>query len=779
MKTAFYNQEPTNASSLVPPGREHWWRQYFDHTEDALLVCRAEGIVEEANPRAVHLLALPEATGCPNLLDFVAPVSLREFAGALRHGLHRAESLSSVRLVMRDGAPPLVDAQITPLEDGFALVMLRDASRRWRMESHAQRLMTAIDATPDVIFLTDAEFRLTFVNSAFQIVTGYTIEDALGRPADFLRAPNQEAALGCCRQHLDNDVDWSGELINRRADGTEYFVQANVSPIFDPHGIRIGYAVFERDISLLKHLQEELRRERNVVTSIIDSLDAAIYTLDREFRLAHVNNFSERLPLRHGWLSWEEKPRPGVSLIEAIPDPAHRDQIKAAMEQVLADGRLYETPAPDPVHRRHWFVRIAPWRHEGRILGLIYKVTDQTRLNELQSQLYQAQKMETIGALAAGVAHDFNNLLQAIRGHVALMQLEERLPAKFTEPVQQIDQAAARAAEITQQLLTFSRASDENEVVLDFNQVIVEAANMARRSLKQKIELKLEPASSPACCRLDATRAQQMLLNLCVNAIDAMPEGGKLTLANEIVALSPALAVKHELRSGERYVKCTVRDTGTGIPADVIDKIFDPFFTTKARGKGTGLGMSIVHGVVRHAHGFVEIETEVGRGTAFHVYLPEQSAAGAITTSPPARKKLRRGSGRVLVVDDLDLVRDFARTFLEASGYTVQLAASGEEALEILGREEKPMDLVLTDFNMTGITGQQLIREISVRWPTTKCILASGYLEAEERTLVEEHLGARILNKPFNIREAAELIAQLLAGPEEKPTAPGTGLRPE
>jgi len=767
LKTAFYPLEPPDAIRPVPPARGHWWRRFFDHSEDALLVCRLEGTIEEANPRAIHLLALPDNALCPTLFDFIAPTSTRAVAERLRQVASRQETVPGVRLVVRAAAPQRVDLQITPLDEGFALVQLRDASRRWRMESHAQRLMTAIDATPDVIFLTDAEFRLTFVNSAFQVVTGYTIEDALGRSTEFLRAPGQETVLRSCQQHLDNDVDWSGELTNRRADGTEYVVQANVSPIFDLEGDRIGFAVFERDIGPLKRLQEELRRERNVVSSIIDSLDAAIYTLDREFRLAHVNNFSERLPLRHGWLSWEEKPKPGVPLLDAIPDAAHREQIKSAMEQVLADGRMYETPAADPVHRRHWFVRIAPWRHEGKILGLIYKVTDQTRLNELQSQLYQAQKMETIGALAAGVAHDFNNLLQAIRGHVALMQLEDGLPKRFTEPVQQIDQAATRAAEITQQLLTFSRASDENEVVLDFNDVIAEAANMVRRSLKQKIELRIEPAGRPAGARLDATRAQQMLLNLCVNAIDAMPNGGRLSLTNELVELSPALAVKHELRTGGKYVKCTVRDTGTGIPPDVIDRIFDPFFTTKAKGKGTGLGMSIVHGVVRHAHGFVEIETEVGKGTAFHVYLPEQAATGAPAAAQPSRRKLQRGSGRVLVVDDLDLVRDFARTFLEASGYTVQVAASGEEALEILGSEAKPMDLVLTDYNMTGITGQQLIREISVRWPTTKCILASGYLEADERTLVEEHLGARILNKPFNIREAAELIARLLTVPAE------------
>src|SRR5690606_25385916 len=289
--------------------RERWWRLFFDHSEDALVVCRPDGTIEEANPRAMHLLALAEAAVRPTLFDFLAPASARAVADTLKQDNSRQETLAGVRLMVGQGVPQIADLLITPLDDGFSVVQLRDASRRWRMESHAQRLMTAIDATPDVIFLTDSEFRLTFVNSAFQVVTGYTIEDALGRPADFLRSPGQEASLLACRQHLENEVDWSGELVNRRADGSEYAVQANFSPIVDLVGERLGYAVFERDISLLKRLQEDLRRERNVVVSIMDSLDAAIYTLDRDFRLAHVNNFSERMPLRHGWLSWSGKPK--------------------------------------------------------------------------------------------------------------------------------------------------------------------------------------------------------------------------------------------------------------------------------------------------------------------------------------------------------------------------------------------------------------------------------------------------------------------------------------
>jgi len=767
VKTAFFNSDSGDPVQPFPKSRERWWRCFFDQSDDAHLVCRSDGTIEEANLRAIHLLGLSNEKASPSLFQSLSPENVARASELTRRESGRQETLTTVRLITDGRIVHIVDLQFTPLDGGFTLVVIKDASRRWRMESHAQRLMTAIDATPDVIFLTDADFRLTFVNSAFQSVTGFNIEEALGQPIDFLRAPGQDGTLAACRDNLLDEKDWSGELMNRRQDGSEYPVEASISSIFDFQGERLGFAAFERDITLKKRLQEDLRRERNLVVSINDSLDAAIYTVDREFKLTHVNNFWERMPLKHGWLVWGGKPRPGMPFLNAIANEERRHQIKLAMEGVLETGRPYESQVSDPAQRKNWFIRISPWRHEGRITGLIYSVTDQTRVHELQSQLYQAQKMETIGALAAGVAHDFNNLLQAIRGHVALMLLEDNLAAEMGDPLNQIEQAAARASEITHQLLTFSRASEENQIDLDFNEVITEAAQLARRSLKQKIRLRLEPADRPAFARLDSTRAQQLLLNLCVNAIDAMPDGGELTLQNRRVKLSAAQAENHELAEHASFICCTVRDTGSGMPPEVVSKIFDPFFTTKAKGKGTGLGMSIVHGVISHGGGFLEIETELGKGTAFHIYLPEIKNGIAAVTKKKLQSKLVRGTGQVLVVDDLDLVREFARTFLEASGYTVLLAASGEEALEILkGKQDqqKPVDLILTDLNMTGISGQQLIREVIERWPAVRCILASGYLEPAERELVESHLGARILNKPFNVREAANLISEMLAG---------------
>jgi two-component system, cell cycle sensor histidine kinase and response regulator CckA len=348
----------------------------------------------------------------------------------------------------------------------------------------------------------------------------------------------------------------------------------------------------------------------------------------------------------------------------------------------------------------------------------------------------------------------------AIRGNVTLLLMEENVPEENRQRLTGIDRAAERAAEITRQLLSFSRASEEQIAILDFNQVIKEASELSRRMLRSQVEIRLEPAPGPVKLKIDGTRAQQMLLNLCVNAFDAMPQGGTVTLANARIPLTAAQAARVHQPEGARFIRCSVSDTGTGIPPEVLPRIFDPFYTTKAKGKGTGLGLAIVHSVTSQAGGFVEVDTAPGRGTTFHLYLPEVTGSVAAVAAGDLRP-LQGGQGRILLVDDMDLVLDFTQKFLRATGYEVLTATSGLDALEILERET-PVDLLLTDHSMPGMNGRQLIEEVAGRWPHLKVILATGYVEPVERELLERDHGVRILQKPFNLAEAAELIAGLL-----------------
>jgi signal transduction histidine kinase/CheY-like chemotaxis protein len=501
--------------------------------------------------------------------------------------------------------------------------------------------------------------------------------------------------------------------------------------------------------------------------SVLDSLESAVYALDGRLRLAWCNAASQRFPRTHGWLEFREPPQAGQSLLDNVPDAGQRLELERLFRMALTEGQPQQAQAMTP-DGHHWLGRITPWRQGGQIRGVIYRVTDNTAFAEARSQLMQMQKMETIGALAAGVAHDFNNLLLAVRGNAGLVLMDKSLPAEPRERLRHIEQAATRASDLSQQLLSYSRPAEEKIAVLDLNQIVRDTSELARRVVRSRVELQLQIPPEPLKVRMDATRATQALLNLCVNARDAMPKGGRLTLANAAVALTAAQAARVGRPPGDAFVCCSVSDTGTGIPPEVLPRIFTPFFTTKEKGKGTGLGLAIVHSVVTAAGGFVEVESAAGAGTTFRVYLPQDQ--GPLTPGQTEfRHRLQRGAGRVLVVDDLGLVLGLAEDFLRQAGYDVLTAHSADAALEVLAAQREPVDLVFTDYAMPGRNGWQLIQEIAARWPGVKLLLASGYLDETERAEIDR-AGVRVLNKPYGMNEATSAIAQLL-GPRPEGAA--------
>jgi two-component system cell cycle sensor histidine kinase/response regulator CckA len=502
--------------------------------------------------------------------------------------------------------------------------------------------------------------------------------------------------------------------------------------------------------------------KRSLAHSVLSSLEGSLYLLDGHLRVLDFGDGWLKMPPEHGWLRFTEPPQIGRLLLDYAYDPAKRAELERAFAVVLAEGQPQELQAVDALGR-HWLMHVLPWRQDGQIRGVIYKVTDNTAFVGVQNQLFQAQKLGTIGALAAGVAHDFNNLLLAIRGNVGLLSLDPKTTAETRIRLEQIDSAAGRAADLSQQLLSFSRPSEEKIAVLDFNDVVREVVVLTKRLVRGKITVELHLTPEPPKVQMDPTRASQVLLNLCINAQDAMPEGGKLTITNGLSGLNETQAAKVRRKTGEKFVRCSVSDTGTGIPPDLLSRIFNPFFTTKDKGKGTGLGLSIVHNVVSKAGGFIEVESIVGAGTTFHIYLPVDR--GAITKpDTEMRHKLRPGTGRLLVVDDLDLVLDFATNFLKQAGYEVLRASNADAALKLLAEQHVPVDFIFTDYAMPGKTGWQLIQEATSRWPTVPCLLASGYLDDSERAQIAQNPLVRILNKPYGIAEATNVIAEMLQG---------------
>lgn len=738
-----------------------WWVNLFNASDDAQMVCRTDGIVQHINPKAARLFKLDpaQAAGSVSIYDLLASPPDGKLGQSLQCRQPHRDRLNTV-MICQDGVNSLMDLEAVALDGGFSLLIFKEPAHRMRLESHVQRLITAIDATPDVFFVTDAELRITFANPAFQTTTGYSLEEILGRTDDFLRAPFEQDKINTYRELAAQGREWIGEFVNQRRSGETYFVESTISPISDFAGNFMGYVVCERDVTVRRQLQDALRTERDFAQSILQSLDGVIYSLDGEFRLTHASDGWQRLPPGHGGIHLDGAPATGRVLLDYVPDPARRAELLAQFQEVREKGLSRDNHFQGP-DGRHWLVKISPWNNGTQRRGLICNIVDQTRQYELQNQLFQSQKMEIIGSLAAGVAHDFNNLLQVIRGHTSLVLMQAEADVSLLQGLEKVDLAAARAAEITQQLLSFSRVTDERRFVLDLNKVIREASQLGRRTLRNNVQVELRPMSQAVRVKIDPTKASQALLNLCVNAQDAMPDGGRLTLTNSILEPSEILQVKHNLQPGVLYARCSVSDTGCGIPAHVLPRIFEPFYTTKEKGRGTGLGLPIVQRAAEDAGGFIDVESVPGEGTTFHLYLPlAQEELTPVVDPEPA--PLIQGRGRVLVVDDVDLLRDFTQKFLQMTGLNVLVASSGQQALMILEESTEPVDLLFTDFKMPGMTGLELIEAVSKHWPETRFVLASGFLDDGTYERLQPY-NVSILAKPYDMHDAAQVVMEKLA----------------
>jgi two-component system cell cycle sensor histidine kinase/response regulator CckA len=751
------------AQELATATAGRWWWSLFNASEEAQVICSLDGIARHVNPKATRLFKLapaPEREGF-SIQKVLPSAANQRLNRIIKNNPAPSETIQSVIVALDDASSLLMDLEVIRLEGDLMLVTFKQATTRHRLESHVQRLITAVDATPDVFLVTDADLHITYVNPAFQSATGYGIEEVIGRTDEFLRAPTEREKVAEYLNHVRQGREWIGELTNVRRSGETYLVESTISPIFDIAGQFMGYVNCERDITMRKHLQDALRTERDFAQSILQSMESAIYSLDCEFRLTHANDGWRHLPAEHGGIRLSGAPEIGRSLLDHVPDAVRRTELHSLFREVMESGKAQfnNFHAADG---HYWVVKISPWVAGAQKRGLICSVEDQTRNHELQNQLFQSQKMEIIGTLAAGVAHDFNNLLQVIIGHVELMQMQSQgAPPLMRQGIEKISMAAMRAREITKQLLSFSRPTDEKSVVLDLNKVIKESAKLARCTMRQNVSLEIKATGDPIPIKMDPTRASQALLNLCVNAQDAMPEGGQLSLTNATVQLSVAQAARYQLAAGETFARCSVSDTGGGITPDLLPQIFQPFFTTKAVGKGTGLGLPIVQRVVQEAGGFVEVESVIGKGTTFHLYLPlahEQVTLADGQRPPP----LPQGKGRILVVDDVDLLRDFAKNFLEMGGFDVLTASNGQEAMEILEGKEGPVDLILADYNMPGMNGIELLKQVTERRPKIKYILASGFLDDKTRATVEQSKASLIL-KPYAIHDVIKMISELLA----------------
>ena len=450
--------------------------------------------------------------------------------------------------------------------------------------------------------------------------------------------------------------------------------------------------------------------------------------------------------------------------INDLITPAGADDLRAAMQRTTGMDGVFELGVlcPDGEHPCEISLGRLSAEEGG---GFVLHFTDISRRKELERQFVQSQKMQAVGQLAGGIAHDFNNLLTAIIGYSDLLLQRHAAGDPSFADIYQVSQNAKRAASLVRQLLAFSRQQKLNPKVLQLTDTLAELKHLLKRLLGEAVELDVIQARDLWTVKVDETQLEQVIINLAVNARDAMPEGGALTLvtANDTLPEHRRLRADAVMPAGD-YVHITVRDTGTGIPEEIIERIFDPFFSTKDVGAGTGLGLATVYGIIKQTGGFITVESRLGVGTAFHIYLPrhDRQPEDLAAEKPRDRSADLTGTGTILLVEDEDPVRLFGARALRNKGYEVVEARTGEAAVDIFRQDPQRFDLLITDVMMPVLDGPTLIRIVREIRPELRVVCISGYAEESMRQKLDSQTNIEFLPKPFTLKQLAGTVKKVM-----------------
>jgi PAS domain S-box-containing protein len=634
------------------------------------------------------------------------------------------------------------------------LTARREAEEFLRASEERFRLL--VESVKDyAIFVTDPDGNAVTWNAGAERIYGYRADEVIGRSVEFFYSP--ELHPDAAYRHL-NAVAIDGrretEGWQARKDGTRFWANIITSALRDESGTLLGFTKVVRDLT-------ERRRSEELLRSVLGSVLDAIITIDERGVIDSVNHAAERL------LGYSVAELVGQNIKLLTPEPYRSESddkianyLRSGVTRSIGPGYELEVrrkngsqfPAEISV-TEFWLDDI---RH---YTGVVRDITDRKRL---ESQFQQAQKMEAVGRLAGGVAHDFNNLLTIINGYGDLLMAAIPPTHPQHNALLAIREAGERAAGLTAQLLAFSRKAIIEPRVIDLNDIVSQSERLLRRLIGEDVLLATALAPGLHRVKADAGQLEQVVLNLAVNARDAMPRGGQLTIETTNAEVVPGMAAYPDLKPG-RYVQLAVTDNGTGMTDSVKSKLFEPFFTTKEVGKGTGLGLSLVHGVVKQSGGHISVYSELGVGTSFKILLP------GILDSPPRPlsgvvKVAPTGTETVLLVEDEEQVRQLARLALEMQGYTILEASSGAEAVRVSDQHRGTIHLVVTDVVMPGMGGREVSESLRLRRPGLKVLFASGYTDdAVVRHGIVQATDA-FLQKPFTPLGLARKVREVLDG---------------
>ena len=640
-----------------------------------------------------------------------------------------------------------------------------EVNERRARQVDLRRLAAIVESSDDAIVAITLNGIITDWNPGAERMLGYKQSEMIGQPISRIIPPDRLGEPSLSLQRLiGGDQVVRHETVRLSKDGRQIHVSITISPLRDMQGKVIGDSAIIRDISERKMMEDALRRSEAGFRSLVHNAPYGILRTKPDGRIVQANPAMVRM------LGY-------ASELETLSLNMARDVYRRPEERAAATAW---STKQDSVHGVE-----LEWRRkdgsmfavrcdthvvmdaDGYLEFLETFVEDVTERREMELQLRQGQKMEAVGRLAGGIAHDFNNLLGVISGYAELVSEQIDPGSELHNSVQQIRKAAERASSLTRQLLAFSRQQVLETKVLNLNIIVEDMVKMLPRLLGEDVELQASLDQALGAVKADQGQIEQVLMNLAVNARDAMPGGGKLEISTRHVSFDSELAQKHPSMTPGEYVLLSVIDTGTGMDKQTQTHIFEPFFTTKERGRGTGLGLAMVYGFVKQIGGYVWVESEPGVGSTFAIYLPAASEEVSQNSPCAVITASGRGAGTVLLVEDEESLRTLTRSILEQGGYSVLEACNGTEAVEIARENSGPIHLLLTDMVMPGMNGRAVAEKVGQLYPGIRVAYMSGYTGFNTRE--NASLNAVVIAKPFTRNILLQKLSEALEF-EQKPT---------
>jgi PAS domain S-box-containing protein len=745
-------------------------------SDDAILAKTPEGIITFWNRGAEQLYGYTAAEVLGKSVAVIIPDELSgelaELLGRLRQEIP-IQHYETVRIA-KDGRRLDVSLTMSPIRDAEgrligASTIARDVTERKRAEKALRQLSALVESSLDAIIGESLDGVITSWNQGAERLFGFSSAEAVSASLGIVIPEERRHELPDTLARIRGGRPLEQfETVRRRKDGSRFHASITVSPIHDEQGQLAGASVIARDISERKRMELELvqakeatERALTQLEVTLDNISEGVLVAARDERPLLLNpSFRQSYGFPVGLPDQYEDLCRHVEKFDLNGAPISPEDwpLRLALRGQEVKQRELRVLRKDNGEEKIVSHSAVPvFDSNGQVIMAVMTTEDVTEHKALQERLYQAEKLEAIGQLAGGIAHDMNNYLGCVLLQAGLLRVRLGENSELTGYCKEIEDVCDQARSVVRQLLAFARRSYGMTIVVDVNQSVSSTLAMLRRLIGQGIEMTWQLEEPGWQIKTSPGHLSAILMNLAVNARDAMPEGGELSIWTRNTTLTQSLSLADVVVEAGQYVVLGVKDTGTGISAEHLARIFEPFFTTKPQGLGTGLGLSTVYGAAREMGGYVHVETRLGAGTTFEVWMPRCVEPQELPPAAPENRGARQlKSGKVLIVEDEPIVREAMTYYLKSCGLEVTAVASAPEALALIDADRDRFKTVLTDMVMPGMSGRNLAQQVLREVPEMRVILMSGY--DEEQSTADLDPRVEFLAKPFEIRELSEML---------------------